>query len=175
MSSENLVLDLLVTGKCSQTENIDSEEAITKTIKIFSNAAQKTPRALLESIREIVEVKIDGMIMIALAVLAAKAPETFLQKHSTTITYNMLLSVYGPPKLLEFVELSKSKVFGRGFGARPQKWVRTTMEGWSLETLKKFSYQHPKELYSLIILVHPRYHGKHGVLIRNFLSNSNKK
>lgn len=175
MSSENLALDLLVRGKCSQTEKISSEEAVTRTIKIFSTTAQKTPQLLLKAIRETIEVKIDGMTMVALAILTAKASDTFLQRNNTNATCIMLLSVYGPPKILEFVEFLKSKSFGRGFGSRPQKWVRTIMEGWSLDVLKKFSKRHPKELYSLIILVHPRYHGKRGIFIRNFLNGPDNK
>lgn len=175
MPSENLTLDLLVTGKCSQTEKVDPEEAVTRTIRIFSSAAQKTPQTLLKAIRETIEVKIDGMTMIALAILAGRANDSFLRKSNTSATFVMLLGAYGPAKLLEFVELSKSKVFGRGFGSRPQKWVRAVMESWSPESLKKFAKKCPKELYSLMILVHPRYHGKRGIFVRNFLNGPREK
>lgn len=175
MTSENLALDLLVTGKCSQTENVNAEEATTRAIKIFSLAAQNNPQTLLETLQEVIEVKIDGLTMLALAILASQASENFLQKNNTYSTFVMFFSVYGPPKILEFVEYSKSKYFGRGLGSRPQKWVRAAMESWSLNTLQKFSVNHPKKLYSLIMLIHPRYHGRKGDFIRNFLENSDKK
>lgn len=175
MSAENLALDLLVTGKCSQTEKIDSEEAVTRTIQIFSTAAQKNPQKLLKAIRDAIETKIDGMTMVALAIFASQAKESFLQNGDTQDTMVMLLSAYGPPKLMEFVELTKSKVFGRGFGSRPQKWVRNVMETWSEKSLRSYSKKCPKEFYSLILLVHPRYQGKKGILVKEFLETLNKR
>lgn len=171
MQSENIILTLLITGQCSQTEKVDPDEAVTQAIKLFSIAAQKTPQSFLNTIEKTIEVKIDGMVMIALAVLVSKANDSFLQKDNTSSSFITFLSVYGPPKILEFVEYLKSKHFGRGFGSRPQKWVRAVMESWPLTILQKFSINHHKEFYSLIMLVHPRYHGKRGKYVRNFLDN----
>lgn len=175
MNQDNHSLILLVTGKCPQTEKLSPLDAADVAINIFTASAQKTPQELLKSIKDTIEVKIDGMTMVALAIFTAKANKTFLQKDTTSTTMAMLFSVYGPPKLLEFVELLKSKSFGRGLGARPQKWVRSAMEAWSHTTLKKYSLKHPRELYSLIMLIHPRYQDNRGILIREFLGGSIKK
>lgn len=115
------------------------------------------------------------MTMIALAILASKASNEFLQQDNTYSTFVMFFSVYGPPKLLEFVECLKSKYFGRGFGSRPQKWIRSVMEAWSHSLLKKYTIKYPKELYSLIILIHPRYKDNRSTLVREFLGGPIEK
>jgi len=169
IDTHNLSLALLVTGKCAHTDKIDGEEAAEKIIKIFSAAAQKNPQRLLDSIQEAVELKIDGMTTLALAIFIAQSNEIFLRKAYVLSTIEILLGAYRPPKLLEFVEYLKSKFFGRGLGAKPQKLVRNVMESWSLATLQNFSIKYPKELYSLIILIHPRFNDDRGILIKKFL------
>lgn len=170
LPSNETILTLLVTGKSAEYEKID-DHAVTQTINTLAIAARKTPNKLLKAITNAVEVRIDGMIMIALAIFIGQAEEKILQQKDIKSTLFTLLDVYNPPKLLEFVELLKSKVFGRGFGSRSQKWVRSVMESWSIGNLRKFSIECPKELYSLIILVHPRYYGHRGSFIKQFLAS----
>lgn len=165
-TEENPVLTLLVTGQCQNESNVD------KAIELLTSAVQKNPQSFLTTLEEVVEVGIDGMVMVALAIFASTAEESFLQKNNSSII--ILMSEYGPPKLLEFVELLKSKVFGRGYGSRPQKWVKEVMESWSPKTLNHFIIKHPKEFYSLTMLTHPRYSDICGRLVKNFLNNGKK-
>lgn len=161
-AEENPVLTLLVTGRCQ-------DDSVDKAIELLTEAAQKNPKKLLSALEEVAEVGIDGMLMVALTVLVSTAREDFLQKNGSDII--MLLSEYGPPRLLEFVELLKSKVFGRGLGSRSQKWVKNIMESWSPKTVVHFCNKYPKTFYSLIMIIHPRYVGIRGRLIRDFLKN----
>ena len=164
MSSDNPLLTLLVTGQSSEK---DSEKFdVDKAIEIISTSAQN-PQELLSTIEEVIQVGIDRMVMMALAVFLAKADSLVLEKNTSTI--NLLFNQFGPPKLLELVELLKSKAFGKGFGSRPQKMIKMVMEGWSLNNLKHYSIHCPKQLYSLTMLVHPRYNGNRGRLIKKFL------
>lgn len=165
MSLDNPLITLLVTGQSSEK---DSEKFdVDKAIEIISTAAQSS-QEFLNTIEEVIQVGIDRMVMLALAVFLAKADSSILEKHTATI--NLLFNQFGPPKLLELVEFLKSKVFGKGFGSRPQKIIRMVMEGWSLNNLKYYSTHYPKQLYSLTILVHPRYNGNRGRLIKKFLN-----
>jgi hypothetical protein len=170
MSSDNLILNLLVTGKSSLTDN-DDDDNPDKTIKILTLAAQNEPRVLLKAVNDVIEVRIDTMVMLALAILTAKADESFLEKEEISEMIIMFLSVSGPPKLLEYVEYLKSKSFGRGFGSRPQKWVRSVMEDWKIDHLKNFNQ---KNLYSLVRLVHPRYTGFRGKFIKEVMTRKIK-
>lgn len=165
MNSDSL-FTLLVTGQ--STEGSDKFD-VDKAIEILSTSTEN-PKAFLSAIEDVIHVGIDRMVMLALAVFLAKSDIIVLEKHTSRI--GILLTQFGPSKLIELVELLKSKVFGRGFGSRPQKMIRAVMESWSLNILKYYSIHCPKQLYSLIALVHPRYAGNRGKLVRNFLSGN---
>lgn len=166
---ESEALNIIVTGSLSDAKQIDPDQAATHVIDILTSVAQDNPDFLLKSIRDAVECRIDGMVIVALAILTAKADEGFLKRKETANTIISILSVYGPPKLLEYVEYLKSKAFGKGFGSRPQKWLRTVMEGWRLDTMDVYLSKHTSAYYSLVRLVHPRYHGTRGLLVQDAL------
>ncbi len=159
-TDENPVLTLLVTGRY-RDNSVDSA------IELLTEVAQKNPKKLLSTLEKVTEVGIDGMLMVALTILTTTASESFLQKNGSNII--MLLGEYGPPRLLEFVELLKSKVFGKGLGSRAQKWIKSVMESWSPKTIDHFCTEYPKSFYSLVMIVHPRYSGIRGRLVRDFL------
>lgn len=161
--------NILITGSFSEMEKLDPEIATLQAIELLTSVAENNPKVLLKFIREAVEVKIDEMVIVALAILTAKANEAFLMNKKNSGTILSILSIYGPPKLLEYTEYLKSKVFGRGLGARPQKWVRAVMEGWNIITINNYLSQHTMDFYSLIRLVHPRYQGNRGSLIKEVL------
>lgn len=163
------VLDIIIRGTFQGMGKLDPEIAAMAAIDKLSQAAQHNPVMLLKAIRDAVEISVDGMAIVALAILTAKAEEEFLKNREHSNSIISILGVYGPPKLLEYIEYLKSKAFGRGFGSRPQKWVRSVMEGWRIDIMDLFLSKHTMAFYSLVRLVHPRYHGSRGKLLMDIL------
>lgn len=164
---ETETLNILVTGAFSGSDQLDQDLAMEKVIDILSYVAENNSQFLLKSIQDTAETKIDGMIIPALAILTAKADKKFLIENAGTI--KTILSIFGPPKLLEYIEFLKCKTFGRGFGSQPQKWIRAIMEGWRIDTIDTYLSKHTKAYYDLLRLVHPRYHGQRGELVKGIL------
>lgn len=170
-SDEVEATTILITGNLSQPCQ-DKDEPARRAIEILQKVSRDNPRYLLKAIQDAVEIRVDGMAMVALAILTANAPDSFFQHKKIPATIVSILSFYGPPKLLEYVELLKCKGFGRGFGSRPQKWVRAVMESWSIKNFENYIDNYTIAFYSLLRLVHPRYTGIRGGLIKEILSKS---
>lgn len=160
------VLNLLVQGAMPMS---DPERAADAAIALLSRTAETQPKFLVEAIRDVVQIRIDNMIMVALACLSAKAPEEFLAKRGIQVYIMNMLAVYNPPAILEYVELLRSKELGRGFGARPQKWVKDVLHGLRLDTLQEYIKDFPKEMCALVRLAHPKYVGPRGELVKKLL------
>lgn len=160
------VLNLLVRGSVSEDSGLSPDVDAEAAVEVLTRTAQTQPKFLIEAIRDVVQIRVDGMVIIALAYLSAKAPDEFLAKRGTQVYIMNMLSVYDPPALLEYVEMLRSKELGRGFGVRPQKWVLDVMQAWRVETLKDYARDFPKELCSLVRVVHPKYTGAKGDVIK---------
>lgn len=106
------------------------------------------------------------MLSVCLAMLAARGPEDYLSKPNIKEQMLVALSVMDPTQLLEFIEYLKSKTWGRGFGSRPQKMVRKIMESWDADTIEKYIYNFESEMKALVRLVHPKYTGYKGDLVK---------
>lgn len=169
------VLDIIIRGSFPGMEKLDPDIVAMEAIETLSKVAKHNPKMLLKAVRDAVEISIDGMVIVALAILTASASEEFLKDRENSNSIISILGVYGPPKLLEYVEYLKSKVFGRGFGSRPQKWVRTVMEGWRIDMMDVFLSKHTIAFYSLVRLVHPRFHGSRGKLLMDILDLKKNK
>ena len=115
----------------------------------------------------------NSMTMVALTALASNAPTAFLDKLAIKDQIFELLLDKNPNELLEFTEYLKSKMFGKGLGARTQKWIRRVMESWGISVLEVNIHNFPKSTYSLIKLIHPRFNGNKGELIKVFLTSYN--
>lgn len=150
-------------------ENYDSDDATERVVEFLSEASYSAPNETLVTIQDAVETKADGMVMVSLAIFTAQAPEEFLTYNQNAWAITSILALYGPDQLVEYVDYLRSKVFGRGFGSRPQKWVRRVMEGWHSDTLEEYIVLFPTELKTLIKLVHPRFTKVRGDLVKNFL------
>ncbi len=171
LKEEQDVVNILVTGTFAEMDPAKSPEDLgQEAIDIFKKVAETNPKHLLHAIRSVVENRIDGMVLTGLVVLTSAAPKEFFLDRKNKGTMLALLSVYEPPFLLDYVELLKSGFFGRGFGSRPQKWVRTIMEGWSILMIKEYFIKFPSQYHSLIKLVHPRYLGDRGLLVKSELN-----
>lgn len=164
------IFNLLVTGSTVSPDSvIPLNETVDETLSILKKVSSTNPKLMLEVLKEIVQVKIDSMVMIALAVLTATAPDEFLSKRHVQNSIMDILGIYTPAILLEYVEMLRSKEFGRGFGARPQKWLQKIMLSWQPKTIKTFSENESKEFCVLIRAVHPRYTGERGELVKKAL------
>lgn len=141
-------------------------------IEHFKFAAEKDPDFLLQ---ETMAMSGSTMTPLSIAILFARAPDTFLNNRENRQCIENILSDKVPSQLLECAELIKSGVLGRGFGSRPQKVFRNTMESWTSADLEEFSIGQPKELYALIRLVHPRYNDYKGETIRTLLAGRFKR
>lgn len=163
---------ILVTGYQLNPSN-DKDKAAQDALDLLASLAQQAPEFLLERIIAVVEVKIDGMIMVALAVLAGQAPAEFLSNSKINAKISEVLGFYNPADLIDFVELVKSKSFGRGLGSRPQKWIRNVLEGLKIVEIESIiASEESTSFYDLIRLVHPRYQGARGRLVKDFLSQN---
>lgn len=162
------VLNILMTGKPINSPN-DEEASVDVVLDILKNVSITNPGVVMRHVRAACECKIDGMIPLALAVLTANADDSFFSsKNSGTI--RSILMVYGPEELLEYTEFLKSKTLGKGFGSRPQKWVREAIETWTPSILEGYLKQYPKQTYALFRLAHPRIGGFRGDLVKAFLA-----
>jgi len=137
-------------------------------ISLISYAACADPQLLLN---ETLTAASHNISMLALAALVANAPDQFLNRISTKEEIHEVLIHRDPDQLLEFIEYLKNRVFGKGFGSRPQKMVRRTMEHWSLQTLQRYASVYPKSLYALLRLVHPRYKNSKGQVVQKLLNS----
>ena len=166
------VLNILLIGRPTDIEAI-SDDSAGMVIDILKEMSIKDPQLVLRHIRDAVECRLDRMVPLALAILTTSADEMFFNRENIG-TIQSILTVYDPPELLEYIEWLKSKAFGKGFGSRPQKWVRATVESWSPKYIDTYAERHPLALRSLVRLVHPRLRGTRGERIRAFLANNGK-
>lgn len=169
LTSDQLgLLDLLVKGIVPDAK-LDADQAADEAVALIGRMAVSEPRFVIEAIMDAVRVKIDSMLPVALAVLSAKASDSFLGKRSTFNNMVSVLAVYSPAFLCEFIELLRSKELGRGFGARPQKWVRCAIQTWSLEQLEGYGKLFHDDTCTLIRMAHPKFEGKHGDVVKAIL------
>lgn len=164
MSLEHDVRQLVVYGELpsNQSSNEDIEEFI---ISYLKGIAETNPQVLWSAIFEACSYDEMGLSITA---LAAYLCSSNCNDHIVDIKNYLidLLSTFDPPELLELTEFIKSKVFGTGLGSKSQKILRNSMEKWNFETLKQFSILYPKDLYSLCKILHPRFSGDKGEIIK---------
>lgn len=146
------------------------DDASKEALQLFKTAAKKDPEFLLKAAAFARSGHTKGMVLLALAALSAIAKDKFLDENRDNITG--VLSTFGPNQLLQFVELVKSKELGRGFGARPQKWVAKVMESWSPKLLETHTLKYGSTIKTLLRLVHPSFRDVRGKLVRYVLDES---
>ena len=141
----------LLKNQFYRSKDASAKEAL----QLFKKAARTDPQFLLKAAAFSRSGHMKGMVLLGLASLAGGASDSFLAHKRDQIIG--ILSTFGPNQLLQFVELMKSKALGRGFGARPQKWVQAVMESWSPDKLETFTLKYPASVKTLLRLVHPSY------------------
>ena len=173
LSWRDRLSSLLMRGcEVDAVTRLNDDDNVESAIKLFQFSAERDPNFLLE---ETMAISSSKMALLSIAILFACAPDRFL--HSSTNRANMHMVLYDkePDQLIELVEILKTRMLGRGFGARPQKLVRKVMESWSPADLEEFVAKQPRALYALVRLVHPRYNSYRGELIRALIGRDFKK
>lgn len=148
-----------------------SKEDLTKeAMELFGDAARQDPEFLLKAAAFSRRGDMKGMVLLAMATLNGLADDEFLADNKEAFV--SVLSTFAPNQLLQFVELCKSKKLGRGFGARPQRWVQRVMESWTPDKVEDYTLKYPATMKTLVRLVHPSWPDTRGQLVRYILDNS---
>lgn len=160
---------VLLTGILKNQFYRSADDAAKEALPLLVERAKKDPEFLLKAACVARNSHMKGMVKVALAAIAGSADERYISKDEVRDVAIALLSTFHPGQLIQFVELAKSKQFGRGFGSRSQKWVRATMEKWGYKKLETYTLKYPSALNQLVRLVHPRYTDGRAGLIKYVL------
>ena len=165
-NDDKSIIDLLVTGKFDD-QSKDPVEAAQQAIDLVKDFAKKKPNVLLEIIFQISksDLTID-MLPLALAALMCASADGYLDSKAVKDYLIKILKTFGPGKMLELVEMIKSKVFGRGLGSTVQKIFRTTIENWDESTVTWYSSYYANSMKHLVKLIHPRINGRKGNVLK---------
>lgn len=153
-SSQDAVARILLTGILKNQFYRSADSLAKEAVPLFVEQAITNPEFLLKAAGFARQSHMKGMVKVALAALLGHANEEFLNKHKDDIV--SILQTFHPGQLIQFVELMKSKTFGRGFGSRPQKLVARAMNTWSYTKTETYTLKYPKALNELLRLVHPK-------------------
>lgn len=166
---EESVARVLLTGILKNQFYRSADDAAKEALPLLVDRAKKDPEFLLKAACVARNSHMKGMVKVALAAIAGSADERYISKDEVRDVAVALLSTFHPGQLIQFVELAKSKQFGRGFGSRSQKWVRAAMEKWGYKKLETYTLKYPSALNQLVRLVHPRYTDGRAGLIKYVL------
>ena len=162
---EETVARILMTGILKNQFYRSVDDMTKEALPLLIERAKVDPEYLLKAACLARNSHMKGMVKVALAAINGSAKDAFLSQEHVRKAAVALLSTFHPGQLLQFVEMVKSKQFGRGFGSRPQKWVRSAMEMWNGKKLENYTLKYPAALNSLVRLVHPRYNDERKGLI----------
>lgn len=140
------------------------DKDIDEVIDILVSSADTIPNVMLTNILLNIG---SSMTPLALAIFFARADNQIL-KDNKDIIYN-ILDELNPERLLYTIEFLKSKYFGKGLGSKYQKMIRDIMESWDEATLIEVVNIQPYSLYDLLNIIHPKYSGERGKIIKEFL------
>jgi len=143
-----------------------SEKDVDKTIQIILQCARENPDWLLT---EAILSPNSPMIPFVMAALFSKVDSSYFDDYNCMELINIIFGTQDAQKLLEFVEYLKSGSFGKKLGSRPQKIVKRIMESWDDTTLERHIRRQPNSFYGLLRVVHPKYTGNRGNLIRELI------
>lgn len=166
---EESIARILLTGILKNQFYRSIDDATKEVLPLFIDRAIKDPEYLLKAACLARNTHMKGMVKVALAAILGSSNEQFLIRNDVRDSIIALLSTFHPGQLIQFVELIKSKQFGRGFGSRSQKLVRSAMENYGYKKLETYTLKYPSALNQLVRLVHPRYTDGRAGLIKYVL------
>ena len=137
-------------------------------LSFLASCAKEHQEIYWEVITEAIQEKHEGMLSLAFAAFMSSESFEYISENYRYLLINFL-STLEPVYLLELTEHLKDKTFGVGLGSRKQKMIKEIMEAWTIEDLKAFTIIYPKQIYSLIRLIHPKYNGEKGDIIKSII------
>jgi hypothetical protein len=161
---EKEVTDLILFGKVPLGSKEEEEDVAINILKV---SAEKYPDILWSVIFEAFSYEHTGMTISAMAAYLCSPSAKNHFNSKTKRYFTDILLTLNPIALLDLTEHVKSKIFGSGLGARNQKLLRNVIERWSYDELKEYASLYPKELLSLVKLLHPRLSDDKGKIIQN--------
>lgn len=169
LEKEDRVSNLLLKGhEYSVVPSVTDEYMAQEAIDLFSWCAEHKPGFL---VGQLLLYPSSFLAPLATAILICKSPEDYFDDKYNKGALLDICTMQDPNNLLEMVKFLKSKVFGCGLGSKIQKMLRTNMEGWSASTLEQHCKNYPKSVYRLTRLIHPRFKGEKGAVIRRLLDS----
>lgn len=162
------IFNLILKGKIAAKDEPEEDAAI----ELLKKTADKSPDILWSAIFEAFTYEIIGMALPAMAAYLC-CPTTKIHFNNKIKSYFLdLLLTLNPVSLLELTEYIQSKVFGNGLGSRNQKLLISVLEKWDVKTFQEYSEMYPQELLSLVKILHPKFQGEKGKIIRD-ITNKN--
>lgn len=163
------ISNLLSNGcELDSVPNITDDLMVQNAITLFCWGAQYAPKFLLD---QLIIHALSPLSVFALAALVTNAPKEFCQDELNKCIFVDILLTKNPEELLEFVQIIRSKALGKGLGSGPQKLVRRTMQTWISPVLQEYCNRHPKSVYALVRLIHPKYTESQGKIIQQLLNS----
>lgn len=150
-----------------ESEDILDEEVRAALDLLIFTAKHKSP--ILKHEIGLATIQFPWMSSLAIAALCASAPEKYVSRPDVKQFITSVLWHMDPDMLMEFVDYLRPKTLGRGFGSRPQKLLRKVMHEWNETTLEKYILEFKESMILLVKLVHPKYQGYKGELIKMLL------
>lgn len=166
------VARVMLTGTLKNQVYRSIDEQVKEALPLILEAAIKDPAYLLKAAQFARKANMKGMVKLGIAALSVNASLKFLTDNRNSIVD--LLATFHPKQLMQFVDLLKSKALGKGFGSRPQKWIRSVMESWSPEKVEENTLKYASDFYALLLLVHPRYTDSRANLVNYILTSKDK-
>lgn len=169
LEKEDRISNLLLKGhEYSIVPSVTDEYMAQEAINLLSWCAEHKPGFLLG---QLLLYPSSFLAPLATAILICKSPKNYFDDKYNKGALSDVFTMQDPNNLLEVVNFLKSKIFGGGLGSKFQKMLRANMEGWSTSTLEQHCRNYPKSIYRLTRLIHPRFKGEKGLVIKNLLDS----
>jgi 60 kDa SS-A/Ro ribonucleoprotein len=162
---------ILLTGLVKNQYYASQKESIKEAVSVFGTLSKIDPEFLLKAICFARNSNMKGMVLIAIANLYVNASTEFLDNNREKLAST--LKSFNPNNLNDFMEFFKSKVFGKGLGARVQKAINFVICSKTPKELSMLTLKYPSALRNLVINCHPALTDEQSVSI-HYLFGKNK-
>ena len=133
---ENAVNNILCCGYIERTKIFVNETHIDDVIDTLKKASENIPNVMLTSL---LLAPNSSMSCLGLSILFANANDDFLSSDDTKDKCAIILENFDAEQIAEFIDYLRCRIFGRGFGSRPQKLIKNIIESWSINKIVEMS------------------------------------
>ena len=137
---------LLYAGYCEEQED---------GFELLIYFAKFEPLPMLKHLKTISGQANAGMLIPGIAAILGQCSDAF--RNANYVILKDILKISQADELLMLSEFLKSKIFGRGLGSFNQKLIREVLEDWTKLDLETSLHIFPRELLSLVKIIHPRF------------------